>query len=110
MCYFSKTIHFQYVCGKSQETFDTCNDCNRQLRWREVRDIRAAQHDIILIHHKKVRTVCYAAAAGAGMTIAKFAGKKEQIGGMIGAGLSLLVTGLIAAMDEETTNIFWEKK
>ena len=36
--------------------------------------------------------------------------EKEQIGGMIGAGLSLLVTGLIAAMDEETTNIFWEKK
>lgn len=64
MCCFSKTIHFQYVCGKSQETFDTCNDCNRQLRWREVRDIRAAQHDIILIHPKKVRTVCYAAAAG----------------------------------------------
>ena len=64
MCCFSKTIHFQDVCGKSQETFDTCNDCNRQLRWREVRDIRAAQHDIILIHPKKVRTVCYAAAAG----------------------------------------------
>ena len=63
MCCFSKTIHFQDVFGKSQETFDTCNDCNRQLRWREVRDIRAAQHDIILIHPKKVRTVCYAAAA-----------------------------------------------
>ena len=35
------------------------------------------------------------------MTIAKFAGKNEQIGGMIGAGLSLLVTGLMVAADAD---------
>lgn len=48
--------------------------------------------------------------AAAGMTIAKFARKKEQIGGIIGAGLSLLVTGLIIAMDEELSSDFLEKK
>ena len=39
--------------------------------------------------------------AATGMTIAKFAGKNEQIGGMIGAGLSLLVTGLMVAADAD---------
>lgn len=48
--------------------------------------------------------------AAAGMTIAKFVGKKEQIGGMIGAGLSLLVTGLIVAIDEDLSADFFKKK
>lgn len=39
--------------------------------------------------------------AAAGMAIAAFAGKKGNTGGMIGAGLSLLITGLLIAMDED---------
>lgn len=40
--------------------------------------------------------------AAAGMAIANHFGKNPQTGGLIGVGLSLLVTGLIAALDEET--------
>ena len=46
-------------------------------------------------------SVLLSAGAATGMTIAKFAGKNEQIGGMIGAGLSLLVTGLMVAADAD---------
>jgi hypothetical protein len=41
--------------------------------------------------------------AAAGMAIAAFAGKKSNIGGIIGAGLSLLVTGLLVSMDEDNS-------
>jgi hypothetical protein len=39
--------------------------------------------------------------AAAGMAIAAFAGKKSNIGGVIGAGLSLLIGGIIVAMEED---------
>ena len=39
--------------------------------------------------------------AAAGMTIANFAGKKGNVGGIIGAGLSLLIGGLLVAMQED---------
>lgn len=39
--------------------------------------------------------------AAAGMAIANYAGKNPKTGGIIGVGLSLLVTGLITAMDED---------
>ena len=39
--------------------------------------------------------------AAAGMSIASFAGKKGNIGGIIGAGLSLLIGGLLVAMKDE---------
>ena len=39
--------------------------------------------------------------AGAGMAIASFAGKKANVGGIIGAGLSLLIGGLLVAMEED---------
>jgi thiamine pyrophosphate-dependent acetolactate synthase large subunit-like protein len=41
-----------------------------------------------------------AAGAAAGMAIAAFAGKKGNIGGIIGAGFTLLIGGLIVAMDD----------
>lgn len=40
--------------------------------------------------------------ATAGMAIANHLGKNPQTGGIIGIGLSLLVTGLITALDDET--------
>ena len=40
--------------------------------------------------------------AAAGMAIANHLDKNPQTGGLIGVGLSLLVTGLITALDEET--------
>ena len=42
--------------------------------------------------------------AAAGMAIASFAGKKGNVGGIIGAGLSLLIGGLLVAMEEEEPN------
>lgn len=39
--------------------------------------------------------------AATGMAIASFAGKKENIGGIIGAGLSLLIGGLLVAMEDD---------
>lgn len=39
--------------------------------------------------------------AAAGMAIASFAGKKGTIGGIIGAGLSLLIGGLLVALQED---------
>jgi hypothetical protein len=42
--------------------------------------------------------------AAAGMAIASFVGKNGKTAGMIGAGLSLLVTGLITAMDDTIPN------
>ena len=41
-----------------------------------------------------------AAGAAAGMAVASFAGKKGNIGGIIGAGLSLLIGGLLVALDD----------
>lgn len=41
--------------------------------------------------------------ATAGIAIASFAGKNGKTAGMIGAGFSLLVTGLLVAMDEDTS-------
>ena len=40
--------------------------------------------------------------AAAGMAIANHLGKNSQTGGIIGVGLSLLVTGLITALEDET--------
>lgn len=42
--------------------------------------------------------------AAAGMAITSFAGKKGNVGGIIGAGLSLLIGGLLVAMEEEELN------
>ncbi|TDE03312.1 hypothetical protein [Flavobacterium sandaracinum] len=39
--------------------------------------------------------------AAAGMAIANHLGKNPQTGGIIGVGLSLLVTGLMTAMEDE---------
>ena len=39
--------------------------------------------------------------AAAGMAIANHLGKNPQTGGIIGVGLSLLVTGLMTAMDDD---------
>jgi hypothetical protein len=39
----------------------------------------------------------------AGMAIANHLGKNPQTGGMIGVGLSLLVTGIITALEDDTT-------
>ena len=44
-----------------------------------------------------------AAGAAAGMAISTFAGKKGNVGGIIGAGFSLLIGGLIIAMDEDSS-------
>ena len=41
--------------------------------------------------------------ATAGMAIAKYAGKDPKTAAMIGAGLSLLLTGLIVAIDEDNS-------
>jgi hypothetical protein len=41
--------------------------------------------------------------ATAGMAIASFAGKKGNVGGIIGAGLSLLVTGIITSIDYDAS-------
>lgn len=38
--------------------------------------------------------------AAAGMAIASFAGKKGNIGGIIGSGFSLLLAGVIVAMEQ----------
>ncbi len=43
------------------------------------------------------------AGAAAGIAIASFAGKKSNVGGIIGAGLSLLIGGLLVAMDEDNS-------
>ncbi|MCI9845623.1 hypothetical protein [Flavobacterium pectinovorum] len=40
-------------------------------------------------------------SAAAGMAIANHLGKNPQTGGLIGVGLSLLVTGLITALEDE---------
>lgn len=42
--------------------------------------------------------------ATAGMAIANYVGKNPKTGGIIGVGLSLLVTGLITAMDDTIPN------
>ncbi|SHM91442.1 hypothetical protein [Flavobacterium saccharophilum] len=42
--------------------------------------------------------------AAAGMAIANHLGKNPQTGGMIGVGLSLLVTGLMTALDDEKSS------
>ena len=39
--------------------------------------------------------------AAAGMAIASFAGKKANVGGIIGAGLSLLIGGLLVALQDD---------
>ena len=39
--------------------------------------------------------------AAAGMAVASFAGKKGNVGGIIGAGLSLLIGGLLVALQED---------
>ena len=39
--------------------------------------------------------------AAAGMAIASFAGKKGNVGGIIGAGLSLLIGGLLVALQDD---------
>jgi hypothetical protein len=41
------------------------------------------------------------AGAAAGMAIASFAGKKGNVGGIIGAGFSLLIGGLLVSLDED---------
>jgi hypothetical protein len=41
--------------------------------------------------------------AAAGMAIANHLGKNPQTGGIIGVGLSLLVTGLMTAMEDEVS-------
>ena len=40
----------------------------------------------------------------AGMAIANHLGKNPQTGGIIGVGLSLLVTGLLTALEDETSS------
>lgn len=42
--------------------------------------------------------------AAAGMAIANHLGKNPQTGGIIGVGLSLLVTGLMTALDDEPSS------
>lgn len=42
--------------------------------------------------------------AAAGMAIANHLGKNPQTGGIIGVGLSLLVTGLMTALEDEASN------
>jgi hypothetical protein len=41
--------------------------------------------------------------AAAGMAIANHLGKNPQTGGIIGVGLSLLVTGLMTSLEDETS-------
>lgn len=41
--------------------------------------------------------------AAAGMAIANHLGKNPQTGGIIGVGLSLLVTGLMIALEDESS-------
>lgn len=43
--------------------------------------------------------------AAAGMAIANHLGKNPQTGGVIGVGLSLLVTGLMTALEDETSSL-----
>lgn len=42
--------------------------------------------------------------AAAGMAIANHLGKNPQTGGIIGVGLSLLVTGLMTALEDEISH------
>ena len=42
--------------------------------------------------------------AAAGMAIANHLGKNPQTGGIVGVGLSLLITGLMTALEDETSN------
>ena len=42
--------------------------------------------------------------AAAGMAIANHLGKNPQTGGLIGVGLSLLVTGLMTALENEVSH------
>ena len=42
--------------------------------------------------------------ATAGMAIANHLGKNPQTGGIIGVGLSLLVTGLLTALEDDVSN------
>ena len=42
--------------------------------------------------------------AAAGMAIANHLGKNPQTGGIIGVGLSLLITGLMTALEDETSS------
>jgi len=39
--------------------------------------------------------------AAAGIAIASFAGKKGNVGGVIGAGLSLLIGGILVAVEKD---------
>jgi hypothetical protein len=48
--------------------------------------------------------VILSTSVAAGVAIAKYSGKNPKTAGIISAGLSLLVTGLITAMDEEVPN------
>ena len=43
-------------------------------------------------------------SVAAGVAIANYSGKNPKTAGIISAGLSLLVTGLITAMDDEVPN------
>ena len=49
-------------------------------------------------------TTILTTSAAAGMAIASHVGKNPQTGGIIGAGISLLVTGLITALEDDTIN------
>ena len=42
--------------------------------------------------------------AAAGMAIVSFAGKKGNVGGIIGASLSLMIGGLLVAMEEDESS------
>lgn len=53
------------------------------------------------MHFSSLSTILTSGAA-AGMAIANNWGKNPQTGGVIGVGLSLLVTGLSTALEDET--------
>ncbi|NRS87744.1 hypothetical protein HNQ02_000651 [Flavobacterium sp. 7E] len=55
-------------------------------------------------------TELLAAGAAAGMAVASFAGKKGNIGGIIGAGFTLLLGGIIVAMEDEGSNKYYVDK
>lgn len=44
--------------------------------------------------------------AAAGMAIANHLGKNPQTGGIIGVGLSLLITGLMTALEDDSTTSY----
>ena len=43
-----------------------------------------------------------ATGAAAGMAIATFAGKKANLGGIIGAGISLVIAGVLVALEDDS--------